>query len=187
VPKTTTANSVVPEVKPVDTKASTLQVLTASTTTTANSVVPATKSVASKTSNVQTISVPESGTNNSVVQEVKTVENKALNGQTVELFPEIKSVNVTLPPQTSVLSASLFAIAAYNYNKDEANEISFRTGEMITDVVDVKGGWYRGTNSLGASGYFPGNYVKLILIPTSIQISKLSAEALVSFVYIIIM
>jgi hypothetical protein len=53
------------------------------------------------------------------------------------------------------------AVALYDYQKDEDNEIDLVEGENILNVTDVGEGWYSGTNSSGLTGLFPGNYVQV--------------------------
>ncbi|KAI8926941.1 hypothetical protein BC831DRAFT_454426 [Entophlyctis helioformis] len=53
------------------------------------------------------------------------------------------------------------ATALYDYAAAEANELSFMTGDLITDIVFVSEDWWQGTLN-GVVGLFPGNYVDLI-------------------------
>lgn len=53
------------------------------------------------------------------------------------------------------------AVAAYDYDKDDDNEISLREGEVITDIEFVDTEWWQGKNSSGEVGLFPSNYVEL--------------------------
>ncbi|KKY14955.1 putative actin binding protein [Phaeomoniella chlamydospora] len=54
------------------------------------------------------------------------------------------------------------AIAQYDYDADESNEISLKEGEHVTDIDMVDEDWWMGTNSQGQSGLFPSNYVELV-------------------------
>lgn len=54
------------------------------------------------------------------------------------------------------------AIAAYDYEKAEDNELELREGEHVTDIDMVDEDWWMGTNSRGEQGLFPSNYVELV-------------------------
>lgn len=54
------------------------------------------------------------------------------------------------------------AIAAYDYEKAEDNELELREGEYVTDIDMVDEDWWMGTNSRGEQGLFPSNYVELV-------------------------
>ncbi|CAK3889938.1 related to Drebrin F [Lecanosticta acicola] len=53
------------------------------------------------------------------------------------------------------------AIALYDYEKDEDNEIALREGERITNIDMIDEDWWMGENSRGERGLFPSNYVEL--------------------------
>lgn len=53
------------------------------------------------------------------------------------------------------------AVAEYDYEKDEENEIGFVEGEIIVNIEFVDDDWWRGTNSKGETGLFPASYVSL--------------------------
>jgi len=54
------------------------------------------------------------------------------------------------------------AVIQYDYEKAEDNEIELREGEYVTNIEMVDEDWWMGTNSAGASGLFPSNYVELV-------------------------
>ncbi|KAJ4296205.1 actin binding protein [Kalmusia sp. IMI 367209] len=54
------------------------------------------------------------------------------------------------------------AIAQYDYEKAEDNELELREGEYVTDIDMVDDDWWMGTNSRGEQGLFPSNYVELV-------------------------
>jgi hypothetical protein len=54
------------------------------------------------------------------------------------------------------------AVAAYDYEKAEDNELELREGEFVTDIDMVDEDWWMGTNSRGEQGLFPSNYVELV-------------------------
>ena len=54
------------------------------------------------------------------------------------------------------------AIAQYDYEKAEDNEIELLEGEYVTEIDMVDDDWWMGTNSKGESGLFPSNYVELV-------------------------
>ncbi|KAF9359536.1 hypothetical protein BGX26_012084 [Mortierella sp. AD094] len=53
------------------------------------------------------------------------------------------------------------AVALYDYQAGEPNEISFAEGETISSIDFVTDDWWSGTNTAGAKGLFPANYVEL--------------------------
>ncbi|EMC93454.1 hypothetical protein BAUCODRAFT_240757 [Baudoinia panamericana UAMH 10762] len=54
------------------------------------------------------------------------------------------------------------AIAQYDYEKAEENELEMREDERITNIDMVDEDWWMGTNSRGERGLFPSNYVQLV-------------------------
>lgn len=54
------------------------------------------------------------------------------------------------------------AVAQYDYEKAEDNEIELAEGELITNIDMVDEDWWMGQNSRGEAGLFPSNYVELI-------------------------
>jgi len=60
-------------------------------------------------------------------------------------------------PQDQVMKA----IALYDYNADEDNEVSFREGELIVEIEHVSDHWWQGRTADGSVGLFPENYVEL--------------------------
>jgi len=67
------------------------------------------------------------------------------------------SVSIT---QTSVTSAN-DAVAIYDYEKAEANELDLIGGEQITNIEFPDSDWWIGTNFKGETGLFPRHYVEL--------------------------
>ena len=53
------------------------------------------------------------------------------------------------------------AIAAYDFDATEDNEISFHEGERITQIEAVSDDWWQGQNAAGQIGLFPAPYVQL--------------------------
>ncbi|KAJ4345441.1 actin binding protein [Didymosphaeria variabile] len=54
------------------------------------------------------------------------------------------------------------AVAQYDYEKAEDNELELAEGELVTDIDMVDDDWWMGTNSRGEQGLFPSNYVELV-------------------------
>ncbi|TKA83556.1 hypothetical protein B0A55_00500 [Friedmanniomyces simplex] len=54
------------------------------------------------------------------------------------------------------------AIAQYDYEKAEENELELREGERITGIDMVDEDWWMGMNGRGEKGLFPSNYVELV-------------------------
>lgn len=54
------------------------------------------------------------------------------------------------------------AIAEYDYEKDEDNEVAFEEGDRLVGIEFVDDEWWQGVNEkTGESGLFPANYVTL--------------------------
>uniref|UniRef100_T1J3V5 SH3 domain-containing protein n=1 Tax=Strigamia maritima TaxID=126957 RepID=T1J3V5_STRMM len=51
----------------------------------------------------------------------------------------------------------------YDYDAENADELTLRTGEVITHVVQKEGGWWEGKLN-GKHGVFPDNFVKVLNI-----------------------
>ncbi|KAL5410318.1 hypothetical protein PMIN03_005497 [Paraphaeosphaeria minitans] len=54
------------------------------------------------------------------------------------------------------------AVAQYDYERAEENELELHEGELVTDIDMVDEDWWMGTNSRGEQGLFPSNYVELV-------------------------
>ncbi|KAJ8456921.1 hypothetical protein ONZ51_g11835 [Trametes cubensis] len=54
-----------------------------------------------------------------------------------------------------------WAIALYDYDAGEDNEISFKEGDRITHIEAASEDWWQGTDPHGNVGLFPANYVEL--------------------------
>ena len=54
------------------------------------------------------------------------------------------------------------ALAQYDYEKAEDNELELQKGETITNIDMVDEDWWMGQNSKGETGLFPSNYVELV-------------------------
>lgn len=54
------------------------------------------------------------------------------------------------------------AVAQYDYEKAEENELELREGERIVNIDMVDEDWWMGENSRGEKGLFPSNYVELV-------------------------
>lgn len=54
------------------------------------------------------------------------------------------------------------AIAQYDYEKAEENELELKENERITDIEMVDEDWWMGRNTRGETGLFPSNYVELV-------------------------
>jgi len=53
-----------------------------------------------------------------------------------------------------------YAIALYDYQASDDDEISFDPDDIITNLEFIDEGWWRGT-CRGVHGLFPANYVEL--------------------------
>ena len=54
------------------------------------------------------------------------------------------------------------AIAQYDYEKAEENELELQEGERVFNIDMVDDDWWMGENSRGEKGLFPSNYVELV-------------------------
>ena len=54
------------------------------------------------------------------------------------------------------------AVAMYDWDADEDNEVTFKRGHVIKEVIAFDGGWSKGRLvHNGEYGLFPSNYVKM--------------------------
>ncbi len=65
-------------------------------------------------------------------------------------------------PRSAGTSGGKEAIAQFDYEKAEDNELELRDGEKITNIDMVDEDWWMGQNSRGETGLFPANYVELV-------------------------
>ncbi|KAM9892172.1 hypothetical protein OXX79_010201, partial [Metschnikowia pulcherrima] len=88
-----------------------------------------------------------------------TLTNSSSESQDEEMAsPTFESVEVQ---QDSELQGKS-AIAEYDYDKEEDNEIGFKEGDLIVDIEFVDEDWWSGKHYLtGEVGVFPGNFVAL--------------------------
>ncbi|XP_019750186.1 drebrin-like protein A isoform X2 [Hippocampus comes] len=62
-----------------------------------------------------------------------------------------------------LLAEQLLCVRAlYDYQAEDASEISFEPGDIIRDVETVDKAWWRGWSKDGRQGLFPANYVETI-------------------------
>ncbi|VDN04913.1 unnamed protein product [Thelazia callipaeda] len=108
-----------------------------------------------------------------------SLENNAMYIQRYEEPPieeepskttEISEIDPLSPPTHPLVSTDLTAIAIYDYQKQDDDEISFDPNDIITNIdqiivylflrFQVDAGWWRGLCN-GQYGLFPANYVEL--------------------------
>lgn len=85
-------------------------------------------------------------------------------------LPAAPTVTATTLTQTAAPSSSTptasqggrTAIAQYDYERAEDNELELREGERIVKIDMVDEDWWSGENSRGEVGLFPSNYVELV-------------------------
>lgn len=69
------------------------------------------------------------------------------------------------------------ALAQYDYEKAEDNELELKEGEYVNNIDMVDEDWWMGENSRGETGLFPSNYVELVEDePASMDQSRPVAE-----------
>ncbi|KAG7806415.1 hypothetical protein KL921_004812 [Ogataea angusta] len=79
-----------------------------------------------------------------------------------QVAPEPAPAPPTAPrPAPAAPSAAPTAVAEYDYEPAEDNEIGFAEGEVIVDIKFVDEDWWLGTNAAGKTGLFPATYVVL--------------------------
>lgn len=62
--------------------------------------------------------------------------------------------------ETEEGKVGISAVAQYDYEKDEDNEVEFNEGDIIVEIEFVDEEWWSGKNSrTGKTGLFPGSYV----------------------------
>ncbi|KAF2146522.1 uncharacterized protein K452DRAFT_218628 [Aplosporella prunicola CBS 121167] len=64
--------------------------------------------------------------------------------------------------QPAAQSGGKRAVAQYDYEKAEENELELHEGETIVNIDMVDEDWWMGQNERGEAGLFPSNYVELI-------------------------
>lgn len=62
--------------------------------------------------------------------------------------------------EDTAASPQQYAIALYDYQAGDDDEISFDPDDVITNLEFIDEGWWRGT-CRGVHGLFPANYVEL--------------------------
>ncbi|KAJ3410880.1 hypothetical protein HDV05_003135 [Chytridiales sp. JEL 0842] len=98
---------------------------------------------------------------------VQEIEGGADAGKPVEAPPAQSYLETVhepaveeVPMQVQNGDAGKVAIALYDYDAAEPNEISFRTGDKISHIEFVSDDWWQGRVN-GVDGLFPGNYVEI--------------------------
>ncbi|ODV59708.1 uncharacterized protein ASCRUDRAFT_77051 [Ascoidea rubescens DSM 1968] len=56
---------------------------------------------------------------------------------------------------------NIIAFALYDYDKSDEDEIEFKEGEKITEILFTDADWWQGKNAKGEVGVFPSAYVEL--------------------------
>ncbi|KAK3722205.1 actin binding protein [Vermiconidia calcicola] len=66
------------------------------------------------------------------------------------------------------------AIAQYDYERAEENELELHDGDRITNIDMVDDDWWMGQNPRGETGLFPANYVELVAdsAPTGVESAR---------------
>jgi hypothetical protein len=95
-------------------------------------------------------------------QRLERLERERMDKEQLEIEKLQQAQEIRKHSDINTVSEGIGAVALYDYQKDEDNEIDLREGENISNVTDLGEGWYSGTNSLGYTGLFPGNYVQLV-------------------------
>jgi drebrin-like protein len=85
---------------------------------------------------------------------VELVSEEAVADATASVVPEVAA------PAASVPSNLPSAVALYDYEAAEENEITFSEGEVIANIDFVSEDWWCGM-ARNITGLFPSNYVEL--------------------------
>ncbi|KAJ3122200.1 hypothetical protein HK100_012084 [Physocladia obscura] len=75
------------------------------------------------------------------------------------VFSPAASAGTATPARPQAVE-SIEALALYDYEAAEPNEITFATGDRITNIVYVSEDWWQGRIN-GVEGLFPGTYVEV--------------------------
>jgi len=65
------------------------------------------------------------------------------------------------PEEPEAVDEGTVAVALYDYDAGEDNELSFREGDRIVEIEAVSEDWWSGRDSYGNVGLFPATYVEL--------------------------
>lgn len=88
-----------------------------------------------------------------------------------ELDRQTFSTLILSTPIKEKTAISKSAIVLYDYDAQDANELSLRENEIIDDIDEIDEGWWTGKNSRSVVGMFPANFVVLrrndIIVPIS--------------------
>ncbi len=95
--------------------------------------------------------------NNNDYMNMNNVSNHIINSNNVYNNGEIISSNNV---NSTTKGSGLTAIALYDYQATDIDEISFDPNDLITDIVKIDEGWWQGFCK-GKFGLFPANYVEL--------------------------
>ncbi|KAG2195948.1 hypothetical protein INT47_007084 [Mucor saturninus] len=77
---------------------------------------------------------------------------------TPPVLPRRQSQATPPPPTPAIVQRK----AVYEFGGDNADELSFRVGDVITVLEEVDEGWWLGESADGRRGIFPVNYTELI-------------------------
>ncbi|KAI0940986.1 hypothetical protein AcV7_003214 [Taiwanofungus camphoratus] len=64
-------------------------------------------------------------------------------------------------PEPVAADEGVTAIALYDYDAAEDNELTFREGDRIVEIEAIDEGWWKGKDIHGNEGLFPANYVEV--------------------------
>lgn len=78
-----------------------------------------------------------------------------------QLYEEPPVINKQAPPPPPpAQNNGMTAVALWDYQAEEEDEITFDPGEIISHIEMIDEGWWKGT-CRGRTGIFPANYVEL--------------------------
>ncbi|KAH8091661.1 SH3 domain-containing protein [Cristinia sonorae] len=75
--------------------------------------------------------------------------------------PPVAPAAPPAPPAPAPVDEGVVAIALYQYDAAEDNEISFHEGDRITEITAESDDWWMGKDKHGNVGLFPANYVEI--------------------------
>ncbi|MBE3041216.1 hypothetical protein IMZ48_01240 [Candidatus Bathyarchaeota archaeon] len=76
--------------------------------------------------------------------------------------PKVEEPEPVQEPAAETTEGGPSAVALYDYEKSEDNEIELREDDYVVDIDMVDDDWWVGTTSQGERGLFPSNYVQLV-------------------------
>ncbi|KAH8432538.1 putative actin binding protein [Aspergillus melleus] len=104
----------------------------------------------------------EQGVNSSVSQPDEIQHTTSNQYAPEDDLQDVAQGRSQAPPENLHHKEGIQAIAQYDYDKAEDNELELREGEHVVDIDMVDKDWWLGSNVRGERGLFPSNYVEIV-------------------------